>query len=168
MSEEDFFRNYFHQLAILAGDVAPPRPASPGSPDSLAGILSAAEGLTPAAHVPALQGRCSATPSADSVGGSVVSVMAPSVSESEQFEMISNEVLEGIGRAQLSQLSRCADAVITQPTIGEEAARPAPAAAVARLQVETVATAAPGSAPSEVDSWEDELQAELARIEAVR
>jgi hypothetical protein len=77
-------------------------------------------------------------------------------------------VLEGIGRAQLSQLSRCADAVITQPTIGEEAARPAPAAAVARLQVETVATAAPGSAPSEVDSWEDELQAELARIEAVR
>ncbi|KAJ1641385.1 hypothetical protein T492DRAFT_853013, partial [Pavlovales sp. CCMP2436] len=100
------------------------------------------------------------TPSGDSVGGSVVSVMAPSISESEQFELLSNEVLEGLGR---SQLSECADALIyraserTAETAERAAAQPAGAAGAAPQPEAPV--------QSELDSWEDELQAELARIE---
>jgi hypothetical protein len=157
ISEESFFRNYFFQQALLAGDVSPSSPASPASlPQVPEGAPLAAP---PLASSQTLQR--SATPSADSVGGSVVSVMAPSVSESEQFELISNEVLEGIGR---SQLSKCADAVTQQPlskrtvsAAAEEVAQPAPS-------VPPLPPKAPQ--PSEVKSWEDELQAELARIES--
>lgn len=121
----------------------------------------------------------SATPSADSVGGSVVSVAAPSATESEQFELLSNELLEGIAHvseqasAGRSQLSECAQALVTQTqhTLAGPRASQLPAGP-SQLTVAS-ASATPLMAPphgaheqSEVDSWEDELQAELDKIES--
>lgn len=160
ISEEDFFRSYFYQLALLAGDVAPPsrRPSPPR-------LCAQPSDPPPSGHACAR----SATPSADSVGGSVVSLAAPSGSESEQFELISAELLEAVERNgpaafQPGQLSACADALVTQhrgsrASAGDE--RPLPdQRGSAPPELRACAAEA-----SEADSWEAELQAELARIE---
>lgn len=186
VTEEQFFRNYFYQLAVIAGDVAgPPEAASP--------VMHAPAGAEHAAL--AAREQRSATPSADSVGGSVVSIVAPSA-ESEQFEMISNELLDGAYR---SQLSECADsltrpvatveegtaaAAVTRPEA--EPARPAErdagssaphaggagsvragtrGSAAADVGAASISPSAGAEAADDVDSWEQELQAELARIE---
>mgnify|MGYP003683794565 CR=1 FL=1 len=77
--------------------------------------------------------------------------------------------LEGLGR---SQLSECADAVVTQRHATQPSGAPSPPCVVAAAAPAPPAGSSPVAsalalpAPAEIDAWEVELQAELARIES--